>query len=80
MGLVFRKPAGLELVAAVAHLGVELRNTDGLCDFPSLMDGREIYLCWQLGEPTVDHWHEQDAGFAGRRRVADVDVDATPAV
>jgi hypothetical protein len=62
-------------------LGVELRNMDGLCDFPSLMDGREVYLCWRLGEPTVAHWHELEAGFAGRRRIADTaDSDATPAV
>ena len=33
------------------RLGVELKGTDGLCDFPSLKDGREVYLCWRLGEP-----------------------------
>ncbi|WP_337173420.1 DUF2203 domain-containing protein [Paludisphaera sp.] len=59
-------------------LGVELRNADGLCDFPSQIDGRDVYLCWQLGEPAVEHWHELDGGFAGRRRVADA-VDADPA-
>lgn len=53
------------------RLGVELRNLDGLCDFPSLMDGREVYLCWRLGEPQVSHWHELEAGFAGRQRIAD---------
>ena len=52
-------------------VGVELRNMDGLCDFPSMRDGREVYLCWRLGEPAVAHWHELDAGFAGRRRIAD---------
>lgn len=59
-------------------LGVELRNADGLCDFPSRMDGRDVYLCWRLGEPTVAHWHELDGGFAGRHRIADA-VDADPA-
>jgi len=58
------------------RLGVELRNLDGLCDFPSLMDGREVYLCWRLGEPKVAHWHELEAGFAGRRRIADLDEPA----
>lgn len=40
---------------------------EGLCDFPSLRDGREVYLCWKLGEPEVLHWHEKSAGFAGRQ-------------
>ncbi|MDG3002169.1 DUF2203 domain-containing protein [Paludisphaera mucosa] len=58
-------------------LGVELRNMEGLCDFPSLMDGREVYLCWRLGEPTVSHWHELEAGFAGRQRLSDKADGAT---
>jgi hypothetical protein len=51
-------------------LGVELKSEDGLCDFRSLMDGREVYLCWRLGEPEILFWHELDAGFAGRQRLA----------
>jgi hypothetical protein len=39
----------------------------GLVDFPAERDGRRIWLCWRLGEPTVQYWHELDAGFAGRR-------------
>ena len=39
----------------------------GLVDFPSVIDGREVYLCWLLDEPAVGHWHGVDAGFAGRR-------------
>jgi hypothetical protein len=39
----------------------------GIVDFPSLMDGREVYLCWHLGEPEIAHWHELESGFAGRR-------------
>jgi hypothetical protein len=49
------------------NLGVELKSEEGLCDFRSMMDGREVYLCWRLGEPEVMFWHELDAGFAGRR-------------
>jgi len=33
------------------------------------MDDREVCLCWRLGEPQVMHWHELDAGFAGRQPV-----------
>jgi hypothetical protein len=49
------------------RLGVELKGADGLCDFYSIMDGREVFLCWRLGEPDVRFWHDLDAGFAGRR-------------
>jgi hypothetical protein len=38
-----------------------------LVDFRALMEGREVYLCWLLGEEEVTHWHELDAGFAGRQ-------------
>jgi hypothetical protein len=48
-------------------LGVELKGSDGLCDFYSLRDGREVFLCWRLGEPEVMFWHDLDAGFAGRQ-------------
>jgi hypothetical protein len=36
-------------------------------DFPAERDGRPVYLCWRLGEPSVQFWHEIDAGFVGRR-------------
>lgn len=49
------------------RLGVEFKGADGLCDFYSIMDGREVFLCWKLGEPEVKFWHDLDAGFAGRR-------------
>ena len=39
----------------------------GLVDFPALIDGREVYLCWLLDEPAVGHWHGIESGFAGRR-------------
>lgn len=39
----------------------------GLIDFPSLRNGREIYLCWHLGEGRINYWHYLDAGFAGRQ-------------
>ena len=51
----------------LTRLGVELKGQDGLCDFPSLMDGREVYLCWRLGEPEVLFWHELHDGVRGRQ-------------
>jgi hypothetical protein len=59
-----------EFERELRQVGVELKDHFmGLVDFPSLMDGRVVYLCWRLGEPEVAHWHELDAGFAGRRKL-----------
>ena len=56
-----------EYVEELRQLGVEPKGLDGLVDFPSMMDGRVVYLCWKLGEPEILHWHEVDAGFQGRQ-------------
>ncbi|HWP28698.1 MAG TPA: DUF2203 domain-containing protein [Chloroflexota bacterium] len=57
-----------EQLAAIDALGCELKDIDqGLVDFPAQREGREVYLCWRLGEPTIAWWHERDAGFAGRQ-------------
>jgi len=57
-----------EKVRQIHDLGVEVKDLDmGLVDFPSLRDGREVYLCWKVDEPTVAYWHERDAGFRGRQ-------------
>lgn len=42
----------------------------GLVDFRSKLDGRDIFLCWKLGESEIRYWHEVDAGFAGRQELA----------
>jgi hypothetical protein len=52
----------------LTDLGVRIGDASlGLVDFPCEMSGRLVYLCWRLGEPVVQHWHEKDAGFAGRQ-------------
>jgi len=52
-------------------LDIVVRDLErGLVDFPAVIDGREVYLCWLLDEPAVDHWHAIEAGFAGRRPLA----------
>jgi len=56
-----------ELVA----LGIQLKDPGlGLIDFPSSRGSRQIWLCWRLGEPEVQYWHDLDAGFAGRQPLA----------
>ena len=52
------------------RLDIVVRDLErGLVDFPALIDGREVYLCWLLDEPQVTHWHGIESGFAGRRRL-----------
>jgi hypothetical protein len=60
-------------IAEIRQLGVEMKGIDsGLVDFPSEVNGRPVLLCWQLGEESVQYWHEEDAGFAGRQPVASI--------
>lgn len=57
-----------ELIEELHTLNVEMKDPfSGLVDFPSMMDGRVVYLCWKQGEAEVAHWHELWAGFAGRQ-------------
>jgi hypothetical protein len=49
-------------------MGVLLKDIErGLIDFPHLREGREVYLCWHLGEEKIAYWHEIHAGYAGRQ-------------
>jgi len=60
----------LECEQELKNLGIELKDYyTGLVEFPCRMKNREVYLCWRLGEPEVAHWHEVDAGFAGRQKL-----------
>jgi hypothetical protein len=62
-----------ELQQAASELdrrGVELKDPEkGLIDFFHERDGRVVYLCYLLGEPAIEHWHELQAGFAGRQKL-----------
>jgi hypothetical protein len=69
-GLIDQMAAG---VARIDALGLTLRDIEhGLVDFPALVSGRQVWLCWQRGEPAVGHWHGLDTGFADRRPLADL--------
>ncbi len=55
------------LLETIEQAGIVLRDIDrGLVDFPAVIDGREVYLCWELGEVDVAYWHDLDAGYGGR--------------
>ena len=59
-----------KLFAELAAVGCELKDwSRGLVDFPSTYRQRRVWLCWELGETEVTHWHEWEAGYAGRRPV-----------
>ena len=60
-------------VARIDGWGITLRDIDtGLIDFPALVNGRQVCLCWQLGEDEVEWWHEMSTGFAGRLPLAEL--------
>jgi hypothetical protein len=65
-----------QMHAAVTQIdgwGLELREIEtGLVDFPALVAGRPVWLCWRLGEDAVGWWHEVSEGFDSRRRLEDL--------
>ena len=57
-----------KLLDELTGFGCVLKDPErGLIDFLSLRSGREIYLCWYLGEERINFWHDLEAGFAGRQ-------------
>ena len=69
-GLIDQMQAG---VARLVEAEITLRDIPtGLIDFPALVNGRPIWLCWRLGEPEVGHWHSLDEGFGSRRPLAEL--------
>jgi hypothetical protein len=58
----------------LTEIGCELKDFQaGLVDFIGRHQGRDIYLCWKLGEETIGYFHELSAGFAGRIPVSKLD-------
>jgi len=67
-----------DTLAEIAAMGVQIKDLDiGLLDFPCLVDGRVVLLCWKLGEEAITHWHGTDEGFAGRKPITDKIANAT---
>lgn len=42
----------------------------GLVDFPAIIDGEEVFLCWRSDEPVIKHYHEIETGYAGRKPIS----------
>jgi hypothetical protein len=69
-GLIDQMAAG---VARIDALGLTLRDIErGLVDFPALVSGRQVWLCWQLGETSIGWWHGFDTGFDSRQPLAEL--------
>jgi hypothetical protein len=69
-----RRDSGVDgLQAAIERIhsfGCLIKDLDiGLIDFPTLLRGREVYLCWKLGETGIRFWHGVDEGFGGRKAI-----------
>jgi hypothetical protein len=48
--------------------GIELKDIDiGLVDFPALIQGNEVLLCWRQGEAQINYYHSRQDGFSGRK-------------
>jgi hypothetical protein len=79
-GLIDQMQAG---VARLVEMDITLRDiSTGLIDFPALVTGRPIWLCWRLGEADVAHWHPLDEGYDTRRPLSELPMgrgSGTPA-
>jgi hypothetical protein len=61
----------------IVDMGASPKGLDpALVDFPHRLDGREVYLCWRLGEKKITHYHGIDEGFAGRKPLPGTHHDA----
>jgi hypothetical protein len=57
-----------EDVEEIRSLGCELKDlSQGLVDFPAIIESTPAYLCWQRGEERLAFWHSLEGGFAGRK-------------
>lgn len=64
----------IETLAEIRELLMEFHRREiqikdlsrGLVDFPTLIDGREAFLCWEMSEDDIGFWHDLETGFAGR--------------
>jgi hypothetical protein len=59
-----------DAVAEIHATGVQVKDLDiGLLDFPCVVGGEVVLLCWKLGEKDISHWHGISEGFAGRKPI-----------
>jgi len=69
----------VETIDKIQETGCLVKDIDeGLIDFPSLIEGQEVLLCWKSGERRIEYWHGLEDGFAGRKRLDGGPSEAPP--
>ena len=59
-----------DTIAEISAMGVQIKDINtGLLDFPCVVEGKVVLLCWRLGEETINYWHGVDEGFVGRKLI-----------
>ena len=59
-----------DLIAEIDAIGVQVKDLEtGLLDFPCLVDGETVLLCWKMGEERIEFWHTLESGFRGRQKL-----------
>ena len=59
-----------DVLAEFQRREIQVKDVDrGLLDFPAIIGGKEVFLCWEQDEEDIEFWHELDAGYAGRERL-----------
>lgn len=59
-----------EVLGEFQRREIQIKDVErGLIDFPALIGGREVFLCWEQDEETVEFWHDLDTGYGGRERI-----------
>lgn len=57
-----------DTLTEIDEIGVQVKDLEkGLLDFPCILDGKTVLLCWKLGEKEIGYWHTSEDGFAGRK-------------
>jgi len=57
-----------DTLAEIDEIGVQVKDlAQGLLDFPCVLEGQTVLLCWKLGEKEIGFWHTEEDGFAGRK-------------
>jgi len=58
------------LLLQFSRRDIEIKDLErGLIDFPAVIDGREVFLCWEKAEDDIEFWHDLDTGYAGRVKI-----------
>ncbi len=67
----------IKLLAKLQHVfhefeerQIQIKEIDrGLIDFPAIIAGKEVFLCWEQDEDDIEFWHDLDTGYAGREKL-----------